>query len=92
MFSARTHHTNQDTLCLQVTETIHASIYMALAVVTLVLSIALLLPEKKAVEYYPDDDDESFSYVNISRSYNLPRPYHYFRRWTHTYTTSNTTI
>ena len=32
-------------------------------VVTLVLSVALLFPERKAVVFYPDDDDESCKFA-----------------------------
>ena len=32
-------------------------------VVTLVLSVALLFPERKAAVFYPDDDDESCKFA-----------------------------
>ena len=77
-----------------VTETLHASVYMVLAAVLLVLSVALLWPERKEVAYHADDDDDnqSFSYFSIDYSYNFARPHHYFRRWSNSYTTNETTV
>lgn len=62
-------------------ETIHASVYLALALISLLLALILLWPKRKQHVYYPDEN-ESFSYVGVAPEYQYPnRPSNHFRKW-----------
>lgn len=60
-------------------ETIHAAVYMFLAVITLLLSLYLLF--SRAKRGYVPDDDESFNFVSVSQHYDFTRPQRHFRKW-----------
>lgn len=64
-------------------ETIHATVYMFLALITLLLSVCLLFARKK----YIPEDDESFNFVSVSRYQSSNRTQ---RNWS--YSTNDTTI